>query len=312
MKTWFIKELATLTGVSVRTLHHYDKIKLLEPSLRQHNGYRVYSEHDLLRLQQIIALKFFGFSLVQIQTILGNNLDVVEQLGMQAKLLQEKASALIKASEALNKVIADCGQNKHVPWEKIIDMIEVFNMAQQLKNAWVADILNKDELKEYANFESELIQKSNEVTREIFKKNWAHLVSLVREYINEPPEGEIGNKLAKQCMDLVNSLYGKEYRHLSNKIWEKGFRKNKMDKDLGVTLEIVEWLDKAIEGYYKNRTKSILQQIGTTQDNTLKVHWDELLEDMHGYDENGKKEFVQMLQNHDEVDPRAKQWLASL
>ena len=62
-----------------------------------------------------------------------------------------------------------------------------------------------------------------------------------------------------------------------------------MDKDHGINLEIVEWLDKAIEAYYKNRTQSLLGQIGTTQDDSLVPQWNALLEDMHGFDDKGKK-----------------------
>lgn len=62
MTQWFVKDLSKLTGVSVQTLHHYDRIGLLKPSLRQSNGYRIYSEKDLLKLQQIIALKFLVLS----------------------------------------------------------------------------------------------------------------------------------------------------------------------------------------------------------------------------------------------------------
>ena len=61
MTQWYVKDLSKLTGISVQTLHHYDRIALLKPSLRLSNGYRLYSEQDLLKLQQIIALKFFGF-----------------------------------------------------------------------------------------------------------------------------------------------------------------------------------------------------------------------------------------------------------
>ena len=67
MTHWYVKTLSKLTGVSVQTLHHYDRIDLLKPSLRLSNGYRVYSEKDLLQLQQIIALKFFGFELLKIR-----------------------------------------------------------------------------------------------------------------------------------------------------------------------------------------------------------------------------------------------------
>ncbi len=66
MAKWYVKDLSKLTGVSVQTLHHQDKINLLKPSLRLSNGYRIYSEEDLLRLQQIVALKFFGFELTSI------------------------------------------------------------------------------------------------------------------------------------------------------------------------------------------------------------------------------------------------------
>lgn len=65
MKQWYAKEFSRLTHVSVRILHHYDKIGLLKPSLRLSNRYRLYSEQDLSKLQQIIALKFFGFELAQ-------------------------------------------------------------------------------------------------------------------------------------------------------------------------------------------------------------------------------------------------------
>ena len=81
MKQWYAKALSELTYVSVRTLHHYDKIGLLKPTLRQSNGYRLYSEKDLLKLQQIIALKFFGFELSQIKLLLAKQDGMIENLG---------------------------------------------------------------------------------------------------------------------------------------------------------------------------------------------------------------------------------------
>jgi DNA-binding transcriptional MerR regulator len=52
-----VKEVADLAGISVRTLHHYDNIGLLTPAVTEANGYRLYSEEDLARLQQILFLK---------------------------------------------------------------------------------------------------------------------------------------------------------------------------------------------------------------------------------------------------------------
>lgn len=64
-----IKEAAQLSGVSVKTLHHYDKLGLLVP-LKSENGYRTYSQDDLERLQVILYYKYLGFSLEKIAELL--------------------------------------------------------------------------------------------------------------------------------------------------------------------------------------------------------------------------------------------------
>ncbi|MDT5294824.1 MAG: MerR family transcriptional regulator, thiopeptide resistance regulator, partial [Acidobacteriota bacterium] len=59
-------EFAALTGVTVRTLHHYDRTGLLKPTGRTPVGYRLYGERDFARLQQILTLKFIGLPLDEI------------------------------------------------------------------------------------------------------------------------------------------------------------------------------------------------------------------------------------------------------
>ena len=66
---YHIKEAAQLSGVSVKTLHHYDKLGLLVP-LKSENGYRTYSQDDLERLQIILYYKYLGFSLEKIAELL--------------------------------------------------------------------------------------------------------------------------------------------------------------------------------------------------------------------------------------------------
>ncbi len=129
MKKWYAKELSQLTQVSVRTLHYYDKIGLLKPSMRLSNGYRLYSEKDLLTLQQIIALKFFGFELAQIKLLLVKQEDAVEHFAMQSKFLQEKADALQEASMILKRVTESCGHHRSIPWENVIQLIEVYQIS---------------------------------------------------------------------------------------------------------------------------------------------------------------------------------------
>lgn len=67
-----IGEIAKLTGVTTKTIRHYHKIRLLPEPERSESGYRLYSAEDLLRLQRIRRLRFFGLSLEQIKTVLGD------------------------------------------------------------------------------------------------------------------------------------------------------------------------------------------------------------------------------------------------
>ena len=65
-----VKELAELSGVSVRTLHHYDQLGLLSPSARSPAGYRLYSDADIWRLQQVLVNRALGLSLEEIRKLL--------------------------------------------------------------------------------------------------------------------------------------------------------------------------------------------------------------------------------------------------
>ena len=63
---WKVGQLAKRTGISVRTLHHYDQIGLLTPSHRTASGHRLYDRDDVVRLQQIVMLRQLGFALEEI------------------------------------------------------------------------------------------------------------------------------------------------------------------------------------------------------------------------------------------------------
>src|SRR5260221_2114801 len=69
-KLFQAREFAKLSGVTVRALHHYDRLGLLKPSRHTRAGYRLYSESDVARLELIVALKFIGLSFKQINEML--------------------------------------------------------------------------------------------------------------------------------------------------------------------------------------------------------------------------------------------------
>jgi DNA-binding transcriptional MerR regulator len=85
-----VKQVAAMSGVSVRTLHFYDEAGLLKPAYLGANGYRFYEEPQLLKLQQILFYRELGFELKRIKRILG-----------QAKF--QKAAALRSHRQVLEK-----------------------------------------------------------------------------------------------------------------------------------------------------------------------------------------------------------------
>jgi DNA-binding transcriptional MerR regulator len=70
MPSWKIGDLARETGLTVRTLHHYDEIGLLRPGQRTESGYRLYGEPDLRRLLRIMALRQLGLSLDEVREVI--------------------------------------------------------------------------------------------------------------------------------------------------------------------------------------------------------------------------------------------------
>ena len=87
MKT--VKEVSNLTGVSIRTLHHYDKIGLLNPAKVTEAGYRLYDDASLCRLHAILLLRELQFPLKDIKQILdAPGFDTMEALEQQIELLE--------------------------------------------------------------------------------------------------------------------------------------------------------------------------------------------------------------------------------
>ncbi len=98
------KEVAKLTGISVRTLHHYDAIGLLCPGRNKENGYRQYSEEDMDQLQQILFFRECGFPLTKIQKLLNSSsFNREEAFQLQKKYLLHEKKRIETMLETLNR-----------------------------------------------------------------------------------------------------------------------------------------------------------------------------------------------------------------
>jgi DNA-binding transcriptional MerR regulator len=110
---WSIGELATLCGVTVRTLHHYDQIGLLRATGRTDSGHRRYSEEDVRHLYRIRALRALGLSLEQVREVLAsspNDVGAVRQLfTAQLSALQDQAEQARRLQHQIRALLDNMG-----------------------------------------------------------------------------------------------------------------------------------------------------------------------------------------------------------
>lgn len=127
-----IKEIAEIAGVSIRTLHHYDQIGLLKPETYSHKGYRLYSESDIEKLQQVLFFKELGFSLKEtIEIINDGSFDKKKALKTHKKLLLKKKKRLDEIISSIDKTIESIEGDKKMEKK---EMFKVFNMDEIKKH----------------------------------------------------------------------------------------------------------------------------------------------------------------------------------
>lgn len=236
-------------------------------------------------------------------------MNVLEHFAMQSQFLQKKAETLAEAGTILQRLTAECGNEKSIPWKTIIQLIEVYRMTQQLEHSWVKEIFTPEELKEYATFEAELKAHSTPEQQAAFEKTWANLVEEAKRSLSKDPSSAIGIQLGGKLMQWVNGVYGKKYAHLRTKKFEQGFGEGKGLDEVGLTPELVSWLDKAMDAYWRDRIHGILAQVGKTPSATLIMLWKAMLEDMYGDDLSRSVAIYSAVMEDQQVSQIAKDWL---
>ncbi len=105
MTTWTVGQVADLFGVSVRTLHHYDEIGLLTPSERSRAGYRLYTDADLTRLQQVVVYRRLELPLDEIAALLDGGDDAVTHLLRQREAVLTRLGELSELVTAIDRAL---------------------------------------------------------------------------------------------------------------------------------------------------------------------------------------------------------------
>ncbi len=127
-----IGDIAQKTGLSIRTLHYYDEIGLLSPSHRTDVGYRLYSNQDIIRLQQIVSLRQLGFSLKEINECLKDpNLSLQQTIDLHRAKVKEQMSLSRTLLKRLNVISTELQTTQSIAVENLIQVMETVSMSKQ-------------------------------------------------------------------------------------------------------------------------------------------------------------------------------------
>lgn len=201
-KLYQASEFAELAGVTVRTLHHYDRVGLLKPGGRTQSGYRLYGAKDFARLQQIVTLKFIGLPLKRIKEVLDrDSFDLSTALRLQREILAEKRRRLEMAIHAIERAESLMTTGGEPDWESFAKIVEVINMQNEWE--WVKKYYTEEQLQELA-------RRATPEVLERGQRDWAALLKDVEAAIAEgvDPASERARALAARWSALIESFTG--------------------------------------------------------------------------------------------------------
>ncbi|MFS0554189.1 MerR family transcriptional regulator [Brevibacillus sp. 179-C9.3 HS] len=128
-RQWKVGELAKMAGITIRTLRFYDQIGLFSPSGYSPSGYRLYTEGDISRLQQILSLKELGLSLEQIKAVMaGDQLSLSDIVSIQIDSLKESIRMQQKLLHELENVSSRMQRNEPFTVEHFMNIIRTMRM----------------------------------------------------------------------------------------------------------------------------------------------------------------------------------------
>lgn len=208
-------EFAELAGVTVRTLHHYDRIGLLKPGARTASGYRQYTDRDFARLEQIVVLKFLGLPLKEIRDLLRDESALFDALRRQRTVLAEKRRRLDRAIVAIEKAARSLRSRRGPDWNLFTNIIKEIEM--QTNSDWTKKYYSEEA---QAKVEARKPLWSPELQERV-SREWAQLFKDVEAALGEDPAGDKAQALAARWKKLVGEFTGgdPEIQKGLNKMW---------------------------------------------------------------------------------------------
>lgn len=242
-------EFAELAGVTVRALHHYDRLGLLKPARRSAAGYRLYSEADLPRLEQIVVLKFLGLPLAEIRELLKRDkASVGMALRRQSFVLGEKRRQLDRAIQAImaaERAVLSGKKSAGKESDSSLFTNIIKEIAMQNETDWSRKYYS-DEAK--AKVDARKTQWSPELQEKV-TKDWNDLYRDIEASLQEDPASAKAQALAARWKKLLEGFTGgdPEVQKGLNKMWADQANWPSNMKQYQVRPEIQDFIMKAMK-----------------------------------------------------------------
>lgn len=245
-----VGELAKKMEVTVRTLQYYDKIDLLKPSHRDAQGKRRYSKKEVVKLYQILSMKYLGFSLDQIK----NNLiplntpdEVLQVLNTQKNAIEKQIQHLHHTQEAIEQLEKEVAQMHEVDFDKYATIIYMLRIKNE--NIWPVKHMDPSLLEHISN----KYKQDQQLSSDLYK-TWDHLsnqfYNMKKEGIS--PTSPQAQKVAQDFWSMVIEFTGGDMQ-LLNKLMDFEDSKEQWDEQVKQRqLYITDFIGEALNAYFKS------------------------------------------------------------
>lgn len=241
MRPLKVGELAKRTGLSVRTLHYYDEIRLLWPSYRTAAGHRLYTAGDIARLQQIQSLRQLGFSLAEIRDCLDDpDFSPNHVIELHIARLREQMALQQRLCARLEAMAAALGSAEEISVETFLQTVKEINIMEKY--------FTPEQVKEIKERGQRLGQ---EHIRQV-EAEWPELIRQVRAEMEQgtDPASERVQHLARRWMALVHEFTGGN-PGIEQALRTKYQQEPELRRQTGLDPKICEYISQAIAASQK-------------------------------------------------------------
>lgn len=243
-----VKAFATLTGVTERTLHFYDRKGLMAPSSYNEHGHRLYSKDDIPTMQKIITLKYLGFSLQDIADYLTNNNsnNISETLHKQKAMLEKKREEMDYVINTITRV-QQIMQDEQIDSDLLLAIIHSIHREKE-QEEWLSERLPQSVI------EHALLKHLSPQERLEFERGMLAIVNQLQHYfkLGISPSEVVVQRTIEHMITMMNERIAPHYQE---KIAELDFDNHSQLYVSIFSKEVEHYIKEAVNRFEENQSR---------------------------------------------------------